>query len=118
MNKEKITAVLIRHARLREEFKPILLLTGEPPESIKADWIGISHSVSKLPHRSDELESYIVNFYSDDGELLEALQFDTLDIALDQAKAIAGIEVTEWRKCNMPVPHDGRVSWSVIERKG
>lgn len=69
-----------------------------------------------MSQRSDELESYIVNFYSDDGELLEALQFDTLEIALDQAKAIAGIESSEWRKCNVVVPDDGRVSWGAIEK--
>ncbi len=102
---------------LREELKPVSIFTGDPPEPIKADWIGISHSILKLPQRSDEIESYIVNFYSERGDLLEALQFETLDIALDQAKAIVGIAPTEWRNCSVPVPDDGRVSWDAIERK-
>lgn len=113
MSEKKIIESLIRCVWLREELKPVPILTGNPPEYIKADWVGISHSVLKLPQRFEEVESYIVNFYRGNGELLEALQFDTLDIAVNQAKAIAGIESSEWRECNISVPDDGRVTWAM-----
>ena len=118
INKEKTNEFLIRYIRLREELKPVPIMAGNPPEPIEADWIGISRSVSKIPQRSDEIESYSVNFYRDDGELLESLQFDALYIVLDQAKAIAGIEPSEWRACNIAVPDDGRVSWGAVEGQG
>ena len=117
VDEEENTESLIRYAPLSEELKPVSIFAGDPPVPIKVDWIGISHSVLRLPQRSEEIESYIVNFYSEPGELLEALQFETLNIALDQAKAMAGIAPTEWRNCNVPVPDDGRVSWDAIERK-
>jgi len=106
MNEMKLIESLIRCAPLREELKPVSIFTSDPPEPIKADWIGISHSVSKLSGHSDEIESYLLNFYSEQGELLEALQFETLDIALDQAQAIVGIVRTEWHHCRVPVPED------------
>ena len=115
INEEKTNEFLIRYVRLREALKPIPVLAGDSPEPIKADWVGLSHAVLKLPKRSDEIESYILNFYREDGELLEALQFDALDIALDQAKAIAGIDPSEWRACNIAVPDDGRIAWSAIK---
>jgi hypothetical protein len=117
MEEEENTESLIRYAPLSEELRPVSIFAGDPAVPIKADWIGISHCVVRLPPRSEEIESYIVNFYSERGELLEALQFETLNIALDQAKSIAGIAPSDWRNCNVPVPDDRRVSWDAIERK-
>ena len=114
MADEQIVENVIRHARLREELKPVPIFAGDPPEPINVHWIGISHSISKTPQWSDARESYLVNFYGGDGQPLECLQFDTLDIALDQSHAIAGIERNEWGHCNVLVPDDGIVPWSMV----
>ncbi len=114
MADERIVENVIRYVRLREELKPLPIFAGHPPEPINVDWVGISHSISKTSQWTDARESYLVNFYAGDGELLECLQFDTLDIALDQSHAIAGIARNEWRNCNVDVSDDGSVPWSRV----
>ena len=109
MEEKEISETVIRCVRLRSELKPLPIWSAENDEPINPDWVGINHSVSKVPQRSDEVEGYNLAFYRDDGELLEYLQFDSLEIALDQAKAIVGVQPSEWRECNVTVSSDGRV---------
>ncbi len=56
----------------------------------------------------------MVYFLCDNGEILELLQFETLEIALDQAKWIAGIRHSDWIGCNVRVPEDGRISRDLV----
>jgi len=44
-------------------------------------------------------------------------QFDTLEIALDQANAIAGIPLNGWRECHIKLPEtldDDRIPWAYV----
>jgi hypothetical protein len=111
MEEEEISETVIRCARLRDELKPLPIWSAESNEPINPDWVGINHAVWKDAQRSGVAEGYNLAFYRDSGEVLEYLQFDTLEIALDQAKAIAGIQPSEWRECNVSVSNDGQVPW-------
>ena len=111
MEEKEISETIIRCVRLRDELKPLPIWSAESNEPINPDWVGVNHTAWKVPQGSKESEAYNLAFYRDDGELLEYLQFDTLEIALDQAKAIAGIQPSEWRECNVSVSSGGRVPW-------
>lgn len=111
IEENEISETVIRCARLRSELKPVSIWSSQSDEPINPDWVGINHTILKVPQGSEEGEAYNLAFYLDDGELLEYLQFDTLEIALEQAKAIAGVEPLEWRECSVSVSSDGRVPW-------
>ncbi|HVG36035.1 MAG TPA: hypothetical protein VM911_23490 [Pyrinomonadaceae bacterium] len=114
MDKEEIVEVVIRYAWLKEKLKPLPIWMSEPLKPIEADWVGINRIVHKIPGRLNDVIGYSLAFYSDKGEALEYLQFDTLDIAIDQARDIAGIQPSEWRECRVSVPTDGRVLWESV----
>ena len=48
-------------------------------------------------------EGYNPNLYGPDGASLTHLQYETLEIALDQAQAELGVERGEWQACEVEV---------------
>ncbi len=47
---------------------------------------------------------------------LDCLQWDTLEIALDQAKAILGVPLAAWSTCLEPVPESTEFDTGVFAR--
>lgn len=103
--------ILIRRARIGEHLNPLPIYSGDPPEPINADWVGITHCVHELEHRKGFFENFTLYFYSAEGKDLGYFQFDTLQIALDQATAIAGIQPNDWESCSIHMPEDGIMQW-------
>ena len=86
-------------------------------QPIDPDWVASTHAVAMREGRTDLSEGYCMYFLADDGEMLAYEQFDTLEIALDQANAIAGVPRTAWRECRVELPSDQddiRIPWSWI----
>lgn len=98
---------LVRRVRLRSELLPVPIYTADEEDSevepIPATWLGV------LEVEEDRRQSYELGFYTDDGRWLEGLQFDSLDIALDQATDIVGVLPDEWEPTDIPIPEDGEV---------
>jgi hypothetical protein len=98
--------IIIRRTILRKELKPVQIYMGNPPRPIDPDWVAITHAKNKYG------ESFIIVFYKFDGTLITFEQFDTLEIAMDQANAIAGIKSNEWLTCDNEITDPkGRFSW-------
>lgn len=99
--------VLVRRVRLRPEHLPVPVYTaggeGGDVRPIPATWLGI------IEVQEDGRRSYELGFYTDDGQRLEGLQFDSLDIALDQAADIVGVTADEWEPTDVPIPEAGDV---------
>lgn len=56
-----------------------------------------------------------MEFLTDAGDVLGHFQFETVEIAVDQALAIAGIERTDWQEGKIPLPDDlGRVPKAMV----
>ena len=100
---------LVRRIRLRSEHLPVPIyvfssLDGESadeePIPIEPSWLGI------VRWRDGLRETFELAFYRDDGRLLESLQYDTLEIALDQAADIVGPEPDGWEAVSIAMPHD------------
>ena len=92
--------VLVRFLKLPEHLKPVPIYAPEP---IRPVWLAVSF-VPSTP--KNVAESYVLSFLDAVGDELEFIQFDTLEIALDQALAIAGVEHADWTECSTPIPDE------------
>jgi hypothetical protein len=109
---DRFSERLLRFVRLRPELLPLEVWVDGAP--LEPDWLGITHSLTPHEHRAVPLESFNLCYFRDDGELLYWQQFETLEIALDQAHAVVGVEREEWRACDIEIPEDERVPWSAL----
>ena len=99
--------VLVRRARLRPELLPVpIYARGDDEEAVRpipATWLGV------LEVQGPGRRSFELGFDTDEGQWLEGLPYETLDIALDQAADIVGVRAEEWERVDMPIPEDGEV---------
>jgi hypothetical protein len=75
-------------ARLPASLRSVPIYSGDPPVPIPCEWLGVAHVSGDGPHR--DRETFILYFLDQNGDPQETLQFETLQIALDQANAICG----------------------------
>lgn len=118
---EDLNGVIVRRLRLREEHLPVPIFTlssdDDGPRPIEPDWMCVVRwSDHVVPPRR---EVYELAFYRDDGEWLEGLQYDTLEIALDQASDLIRVEREDWEEASLPAPDrpgESRLSdWAPID---
>ena len=106
---------IVRFARLREELKPVEIYPADTLEPIRPDWIAITHGIIWSERRPGGIDGYNLYFLMDDGRCLATECFETLEITLDQAKAIAGVRRDELRECRVQVKsEDGSFRWSDV----
>lgn len=95
---------MLRRVRLRPEHLPVPIYASVVEGAalpIPATWLGIVAS------RQKRRDSYELGFYTDEGQWLEGLQFESLSIALDQAADIVGVGPEEWEKTELVLPQSG-----------
>lgn len=115
MTDDECTETVVRYVRLRNELKPVEIYMGDPPAPINPDWVAITHAILCSPRRPDGIESFNLTFFLDDGQCLTWQQFDTMEIAIDQANAIVGIRPDEWHTCCVEIANDdGTMPWSNV----
>jgi hypothetical protein len=107
---------LVRVVRLRDDLKPVQIFMGEPPQAISPDWVGITHVRWTEECRTEPHDSFDLSFRRDDGSEITWEQFETLRIALDQAKAIVGVKEEEWKTVSIEMTEDGW-PWNKIEKE-
>ena len=104
---------VVRYTRLREQLKPVQIYPTATLEPIRPDWVGITHGIIWSAKRPGGIDGYNLYFLMDDGQCLAMEQFETLEIAIDQARRIAGIRQDEWQECRVKVAaEDGSIRWS------
>jgi hypothetical protein len=105
---DPIEEIVIRRVQLKEKHRPFEIHIGKP---VQVDWLAVTHATSK------RLESFNLVFFRADGSPIDWAQFDTLEIALDQAHAIAGVELSEWEPGNVRSGNeDGSINWEDVSR--
>jgi hypothetical protein len=82
--------------------QPLPIFSGDPPEPITPDWAAIAYFPGTKPND----DRFVLRFLTADGVPLEHLQFLTLDVALAEAEAIAGISPNKWGRCEILIPED------------
>ena len=109
---------VVRFVRLRDNLKPVEIYMGDPPEPINPDWVAITHGVIRSSRRPGGIEGYNLTFFMDDGRCLTHEQFETIEIAIDQAHAIVGICTDEWMSCRVEITNDdGSISWQAVAQQ-
>ena len=99
-------AIVVRRFKLRPHDKPVPIYSGRG-EPIPADWMAIVHW--RESHHAPE--SFSVTFLSEDGTWLEGLNYDTLDIALDQAASLTGVKPEEWEVVEIAAEDEDLGPW-------
>ena len=98
---------VLRRVRLRDDLKPVQIYTRDPPLPINPDWAAVTHAID------GNNESFNLVFFRFDGTPITWEQFETLEIAVDQAHAIVGIEHSEWENCDAEIlSEDGTIAWT------
>src|SRR2546422_10843839 len=108
---------IVRYARLAPELKPVQIFLADTLRPIDPDWVAITHAITAREGRVDFDDNFCMHFLTDDGRMLAYEQFDTLEIALDRANAIAGIPLNGWGECHIKLPEtldDERITWAYV----
>ena len=77
---------------------------------VRPDWLAISHAMESgtLP------ETFVLYFLSTDGEVIEFIQRDSVEIALDEALSLTGLPHDCWVACDVPLDEATSLRRSVI----
>jgi len=89
---------------------PLPIYSGRPPRPIEPDWLAIAESSAPGP----EPNSWLLYFLRNSGEILEVLQWESLEIALEHAASIAGVAKSAWSTCEVVVPVSGVIPRSLV----
>ena len=100
---------VLRRVRLREDLKPVQIYMGDPLAPINPDGVAVTHATD------GNNESFNLVFFHFNGTPITWEQFETLEIAVDQAHSIVGIDHSEWESCNVEILNeDGTIAWADI----
>lgn len=91
------TERIIRVAAIPEDAHPLSVLSGDPPMPLPARWAAIAICPSSPPR-------YVLYLLGDSGEILEALQYESMRIALDQARALTRLRDASWSTSEIETP--------------
>ena len=105
MGAEKI----IRIARIPATAHPLPIWLSDQP--IPAEWVAISLVRPEFPGRPP---SYVLYFIDCAGEILEFLSWESMRIALDQARHLARVDESGWSSCEIDVPLDGPIDTALF----
>jgi len=106
---------IVRYTRLRDALKPVAIYRVDTSEPINPDWLAITDAVLPNEGRTNPREGFCVYYLPDDGRILGYGQYEALEIAKDQANAIAGIRSDEWRECHVELRGEyDTIPWSHV----
>ena len=98
----EVDGVLLRRVRLRPELLPVPIYTvtrqGDEVLPIQPTWLGV------VRWWDGNKEAFELAFFTDDGTWLEGLEYDTMQIALDQAAWTVGVHEDEWETTAVEMP--------------
>ena len=104
---DAIRETVVRRVRLTEKHRPFEIDVGR---LVQPDWLAITHATGK------NIDSFNLVFFGGDGNPIDWVQYDSVEIALDQAHAMIGVERSEWESCKAEIANnDGRIRWEEIQ---
>lgn len=66
---------------------------------LRPDWLAISH----CPESDTSPEAFVLYFLTNEGQVIECIQRDTLEIAMDEALSLTGLAHDRWVACDVPL---------------
>lgn len=106
------TERIIRFAEIRDDLRPLPILAGDPPEPIAVRWAAISVAGQGGGRR------FLVYLLGGSGQILEAQQWETMRIALDQARSILGLTDSQWLNCDVSLSEGGKIDPQLLHGEG
>jgi hypothetical protein len=105
---------VIRFVRMRDEWQPVRIYVTSDDAPIRPDWLTVVHARTWSRRRPEPEDAFVLSFLRDDGFEYEFVQCETLKIALDQARIIAGVPQSEWQTCSLKANPDRRFTWADV----
>lgn len=102
MESNEERAHVVRRARIPEHLLPVPVYDTDA-QPISAVWLAIVYWEHPTQPNRDRYE---LQFIDAEGQWLEGLLFDTLEIAVDQAVDIAGIPIDQWETVEIALAED------------
>ena len=82
---------------------------------VRPDWLAISH----CPASATSPETFALYFLTSDGEVIDCISRDTLEIAMDEALSLTGLSHDCWSACDVLLDERTSLPRSlVIENRG
>ena len=109
-------ARIVRGAKVRGRLLSVTTMEGRSLDHLSADWVSIVLLEWESEKRTDTLSMYLVEIRGRDGGILDFLYYGSLDVALDQARAITGIRPDLWMECDLPLGEDpeAKITWRMF----
>lgn len=85
------TSTLVHRVRLRPDLKPVSVY-GSDAEPLPMDWL----SIVRYSDGKDLKDTYMLVMSDDTGAVFDWYQYETLQIAFDQAHSIFGVAEDGW----------------------
>ena len=91
---------IVRYAPLDPARNSVEIYTSGP-QPIDPFWIAVTDVWSSFGDLTYPKQGFVLYFLASDGHILAREQFETLEIALDQAHSIAGVGFDQWRAAGL-----------------
>lgn len=104
---------LLRFVDWSAERGPVPIYTAEPVRPIEPDWLAIAH----YPDSPESSETFCLYFLTRAGEMLESIQCDSLEIALDAALSLVNLSHGDWTSGDVPFPDDRLIPYSIVQER-
>ncbi len=104
---------IVRGVKARGRLRPVTTMEGRSLDHLPADWVAIVLVEWESEKRTDIMSIYLVEIRGRDGALLDFLHFGSLDVAVDQARAITGTRPDEWFESEIQIDEDpeAKMTW-------
>lgn len=106
-------ARIVRGAKVRGRLRPVTTMEGRSLDHLPADWVAVVLVEWDSADRTDTMSVYLVEVRDRAGALLDFLYYGSLDMALDQARALTGTRADLWLESDMEMGDgpDTKLTW-------
>lgn len=104
---------IVRGAKVRGRLRPVTTMEGRSLDHLPADWVAVVLVEWESEKRTDVMSLYLVEIRGRDGALIDFLHYGSLDVALDQARAITGTRPDQWYESEIELGEDpdAKMTW-------
>lgn len=79
---------------------------------VRPDWLAISH----CPESATSPETFVLYFRRSEGEVVECIQRDSMEIAMDEALSLTGLAPDRWVACDVPLDEGTSLRRTIIDK--
>ncbi|MHB9116598.1 MAG: hypothetical protein ACYC6T_18715 [Thermoleophilia bacterium] len=106
-------ARIVRGAKVPGRLRPVTTMEGRSLDHLQGEWVAIVLVEWESAKRTDIMSMHLVEIRGRDGAVLDFLHYYSLDVALDQARAISGTRSDQWLESDIRLGEeiDAKMTW-------